>query len=303
MTPSVLQDTSVNIGYSASMTDTTQTPRPRLGIISDETGPSLDGCITFAGEEGLDQIEIRMVDGIAPLSLTDAQAKDANARIRAAGLGVAGIATPLLKWEAPNRQAADQGDQFGFSREGRSDDDLTELCIRLSDMFETRNLRIFSYLTHDGFVLDDLTPAFDRLLEFAVKHDKTLLLENEPVCNIARFDQLADIIERYDTPHLQPLPDIGNSASIGEFQSVDLLGRVLERSWHIHFKDAAAGKFAPLGTGEVQLDTYMTAVAAAGKNRQLSFSLETHTHDDPLGGSRTSARELRRQTDQHWHSA
>ncbi|MFY0611030.1 MAG: sugar phosphate isomerase/epimerase [Hyphomicrobiaceae bacterium] len=284
------------------MTDTTASPRPRLGIISDETGPSLDGCIAFAGEEGLDQIEIRMVDGIAPLSLTDAQAKDANARIRAAGLHVAGIATPLLKWEAPGKQAADLGDQFGFSREGRSDDDLTESCIRLSDMFETRNLRIFSYLTHDGFVLDDLKPAFDRLLEFAVKHDKTLLLENEPVCNIARFDQLADVIELYDTPHLQPLPDIGNSAAIGEFPDAALMARVLGRAFHIHFKDAAGAKFVALGTGDVQLDAYIAAVADAGKGRQLSFSLETHTHDDPLGGSRTSARELCRQTNQHWQT-
>ena len=119
------------------------TPRPQLGVISDETGPSLDGCIAFAVEHGLDQIEIRMVDGIAPLSLTKAQASDANARIRAAGLTVAGIATPLLKWEAPGKNAADQGDQFGFSREGRSDDDLTLACIDLAGIFETRNLRIF----------------------------------------------------------------------------------------------------------------------------------------------------------------
>lgn len=285
------------------MTENTAFPRPLLGIISDETGPSLDGCITFAVEEELDQIEIRMVDGIAPLSLTEAQAEDANARIRGAGLSVAGIATPLLKWQALGKKTADLGDQFGFSREGRSDDDLTEACVRLADIFETRNLRIFSYLTHDDFVLDDLKPAFDRLLEFAVKHDKALLLENEPVCNIARFDQLADIIELYDTPHLQPLPDIGNSASVGEFPSAELSARVLRHARHIHFKDFAAGKFAPLGTGEVQLDSYMSAVAAASQGRQLSFSLETHTHDDPLGGSRTSSQELHRQTDRFWKSA
>lgn len=285
------------------MTENTKSPRPLLGIISDETGPSLDGCITFAVEENLDQIEIRMVDGIAPLSLTDAQARDANARIRGAGLTVAGIATPLLKWEAPGKTTADLGDQFGFSREGRSDDELTEACIRLADIFETGNLRIFSYLTHDGFVLDDLKPAFDRLLEFAVKHGKTLLLENEPVCNIARFDQLADVIELYDTPHLQPLPDIGNSASVGEFPDADLAARVLKHAHHIHFKDFAAGKFAALGTGTVKLDAYMDAVAAACDGRQVSFSLETHTHDDPLGGSRTSAEELQRQTARHWPSA
>lgn len=285
------------------MIDTATTPRPHLGIISDETGPSLDGCIAFAVEEGLDQIEIRMVDGTAPLSLTDEQARDASRRIRGAGLGVAGIATPLLKWQMPGKQAAELGDQFGFSREGRSDAELMEACVRLADIFETRNLRIFSYLTHDGFELDDLKPAFDALLEAATAHDKTLLLENEPVCNIARFDQLADVIELYDTPRLQPLPDIGNSASVGEFPDGALLQRVLGRAQHIHFKDFGNGAFAALGTGDVQLDAYMTAVAGAGAGRQLSFSLETHTHDDPLGGSRTSARELVRQTERFWQSA
>jgi len=279
------------------------TPRPQLGVISDETGPSLDGCIAFANEFGFEHIEIRMVDGIAPLSLTDQQAKEANAKIRAAGLTVSGIATPLLKWEMPGKTALDLGDQFGFSREGRSDDDLTEACIHLADIFETRNLRIFSYLTHQGFVMDDLKPAFDRLLEHAEKHDRYLRLENEPVCNIARFDQLADIVELYDTNRLQPLPDIGNSASIEEFPDATLVARVMQRTEHVHFKDWGGEKFVPLGTGVVKLRDYMAAVADSTKGRQLSFSLETHTHDDPLGGTQASAKELHRQRDALWPAA
>lgn len=286
------------------MTNQQATPRPHLGVISDETGPSLDACIAFAVEKGLDQIEIRMVDGIAPLSLTDEQAKDANARIRAAGLSVAGIATPLLKWEAPGKKAADQGDQFGFSREGRSDDELVMACVHLAGLFETRNLRIFSYLTHEGFVMDDLKPAFDNLLEHAEKHDMVLRLENEPVCNIARFDQLADVVELYDTPRLEALPDIGNSAQIGEFPESSLVQRVLRHTHHIHFKDysKAAGKFVALGTGEVKLDEYMAEIAGGANGKQLSFSLETHTHDDPMSGTRASATQLIKTTNAHFEN-
>ncbi|MFT5507328.1 MAG: sugar phosphate isomerase/epimerase [Hyphomicrobiaceae bacterium] len=287
------------------MTNEHIAPRPQLGVISDETGPSLDGCIAFAVEHGLNQIEIRMVDGTAPLSLTDVQAKDANARIRAAGLTVAGIATPLLKWEAPGKKAADQGDQFGFSREGLSDDDLTMACIHLANLFETQNLRIFSYLTHENFVLDDLKPAFDRLLEHAEQHDMVLRLENEPVCNIASFAQLADIVELYDTPRLEALPDIGNSAQIDEFPDAALIQRVMPYTHHIHFKDysKAAGKFVALGTGEVKLDAYMAEIAVGANGRQLSFSLETHTHDDPMGGTRVSAGQLIATTNTHFVNA
>lgn len=280
------------------------TPRPLLGVVSDETGPSLDGCIALATEEGLDQIEIRMVDGVAPLSLTEAQARNAHERIKAAGLTVSGIATPLLKWEMPGRTPEDQGDQFGFAREGRSDVALTDAAVRLADIFETQNLRIFSYLKHANFELYDLKPTVEYLINEAEKHDKYLMLENEPVCNIARFEQLVEAMEFFNSPRLLPLPDIGNSASIGEFPSVDCVTRVVRCARHIHFKDfsKAAGKFVPLGIGDVQLTDYMAEISVASKGRQLSFSIETHIHDDPLGGTRASARELRRQTEKYWKS-
>jgi len=275
------------------------TPRPRLGVISDETGSRLDDCIAFCVEEGLDQIEIRMVDGIPPLSLDAVRLADANARIEAAKLTVSGIATPLLKWEAPGRKASDRGDQFGFERKGRSDDGLALAAIRVADVFQTRNLRIFSYLKHDGFELDDLKPSLDRLLELAEKHDKTLLLENEPVCNIARMDELADVVELYATPRLQALPDIGNSAQIGEFPSTELIARLMPSVTHVHFKDysKAKGRFVPLGEGDIRLEEYVAEVLAGAGGRTLSFSLETHVHDDPLGATLASFRKLRETVD------
>lgn len=280
-------------------------PRPRFSVISDETGPRLDDCIAFCREEGLDAIEVRVVDSVAPLSLTEAQARDAARRIHGAGLAVAGIATPLLKWAAPGKAARDQGDQFGFERGGRSDDDLALAAIRLADIFETRNLRIFSYLAHDGFVLDDLAPGLERLLDHAERHDKVLLVENEPVCNIGRIDELADVIGRFEAPRLAPLPDIGNSVSIEEFPDEALIRRLMPRVHHVHFKDwsAAAGRFVPVGTGDVPLDAYVGQLLDGAVGRRLTFSLETHCPDDPMEGTRASFRALRAAVDRHLSAA
>jgi sugar phosphate isomerase/epimerase len=268
---------------------------PRFSVISDETGQWLDDCIQFCRAEGLDGIEIRMVDGVAPLSLTDAQARDAARRIHDAGLFVTGIATPLLKWAMPGKTSGDLGDQFGFDRTGRSDEHLARDAIRIADIFETRNLRIFSFLTHDGFALDELAPALEPLLGLAEANDKVLLLENEPVCNIGRFDELAAALERFDDPRLQGLPDIGNSAHIGEFPPDDLVAQIMPRVTHAHFKDYSAepGRFVPLGQGDVRLDDYLTALFAGAAGRQLTFSLETHTPDQPLEGTRASFRALK----------
>ena len=279
--------------------------RPRYAVISDETGPHLDDCISFCVSEGLGAIEVRQVDGVAPLSLSDDQARHAARRIHDAGLAVAGIATPLLKWAAPDKAAAELGDQFGFDRAGRSDDELAMDAIRIADIFETKNLRIFSFLKHDAYIFDHLRPALDRLLEHAERHDKILLLENEPVCNVARMDELAETIAQYDTPRLQPLPDIGNSVSIGEFPSADLMATLMPTVTHVHFKDwsAAKGGYVPTGQGDVPLETYVGQLIAGAGARQLTFSFETHVPDDPLEATRASFHALRDVVDKHLSNA
>ena len=268
---------------------------PKLCVITDETGPRLDDCLAFAVEEGLDCVEVRMVDGVNPLSLTPPQLDSAARRIAASGLAVAGIATPLFKWPSPNHTDADHGDQFGFNRADRSDAQLFEDAVRVADAFETRNLRIFSFLTYDGFKLDDLRPGYDALLAMAERHDKVLLVENEFVCNIARMDQFAELMAMYPSDRLRPLPDIANSAWVGETPSPETLDVVMRTAEHIHFKDyaKAAGGFVTLGEGDIDVAAYVRSILERAGDRQLTFSLETHAKSEPLANTRASLNHLR----------
>ncbi len=268
---------------------------PKLCVITDETGPELETCLAFAAEEGLDAVEVRQVDGINPLSLTPAQVASVAKRIAAAGLAVAGVATPLFKWPAPGQEVSDHGDQFGFDRAGRSDQQLFEDAIRVADAFGTRNLRIFSYLTYDGFKMDDLRPGYDALIELAERHDKVLLVENEYVCNVARMDQFDELMTLYDTDRLRPLPDIANSAWVGETPNANTLARVMQRADHVHFKDysAAAKGFVTLGDGDVDVKGYVRSLFELAGKRQLTFSIETHAKSEPLANTRKSLNHLR----------
>lgn len=269
--------------------------QPKLCVISDEPGPCLDTCLEFAVQEKLDAIEIRQVDGINPLSLTPAQLDSAVSRVKSAGLETAGIATPLFKWPAPGKAVDTHGDQFGFDRAGRSDEQLFEDAIRVADAFGTRNLRIFSFLTYDNFKLEDLRQGYEALLELAEKHDKVLLVENEFVCNIARMDQFPEMIAAYDTDRLRPLPDIANSAWVGETPNHALLETVMSRADHIHFKDysKAAQGFVTLGEGDIDVAGYVHALLKLAGERQLTFSIETHAKSDPLENTRKSLNHLR----------
>src|ERR1700748_2393954 len=85
-----------------------------IGLITDEVSPSLDEGIAFARTEGIESIDLRVVDGRNVLALSRAELADAAQRVRAAGLAVSCICTPLLKWSPPGKTAQIKGDQFGF---------------------------------------------------------------------------------------------------------------------------------------------------------------------------------------------
>ena len=272
------------------------TPTPQLCAISDETGPRFDDFLAFAAEAGLGWVEVRGIDGINPLSLEPAQMESAAKRIAEAGLAVAGVATPLFKWLPPGRTTQTVGDQFGFDRAGRTDMQLFEDAIAVADAFETRNMRIFSYLAYDGFKLDDLTRDFDTLLALAERHDKVLRVENEHVCNVAHVSQLADLLEVFNTPRLEGIPDVANSYWDGDHPSDSHIARVMKHSTHIHIKDYAIARerFVQLGQGDVPTEHYLRRIFEAAGNTQLTLSIETHVPEAPLEATRASLAELRR---------
>src|SRR6266567_6217152 len=83
-------------------------------LITDEVSPSLDEGLAFAHEEGIGTIDLRVIDGRNVLALSRGELADAAQRVRAAGLSVSCICTPLLKWSPPGRSSHAKGDQFGF---------------------------------------------------------------------------------------------------------------------------------------------------------------------------------------------
>jgi L-ribulose-5-phosphate 3-epimerase len=271
-------------------------PTPRVCVISDETGPCLDDFLAFAQEAELGWVEIRGIDGINPLSLSPAQLTGAARRIRDAGLQVAGICTPLLKWPPAGRSSDNMGDQFGFVRAGRTDSQLFEEAFAVADAFETRNLRIFSYLAYEGFKLDDLNRDFDTLLALAEKHDKVLRVENERVCNIAHVSQLADLLEVFDTPRLEGIPDVANSYADGDQPSDTDVARAIKYASHVHIKDYSikAGHCVQLGAGDVPTEDYVRTMLKAAEQKPLTFSIETHVPEAPFEATKKSIAELRR---------
>lgn len=267
-----------------------------LSVITDEVSPELAAGLKFAREEKLTTVDIRSIGGVNFLSLDARHQRQVAAEVRDAGLEVGCLATPLFKWPRPGTTAGNAGDQFGFDAKGRSDAELFEDACEAAALLGTRNLRIFSYLTYDGFENAHLEDDYGALLALAEKYDLMLHVENEPVCNVASVGQLASLCRHFDHPRLRALLDIGNAASAGAPATPAELSEVMPYVDMMHFKDYAKARRAHVAMGEGDVpfaDLLPTCWAAAG-SRPLMLVIETHVPGDQPGATRRSVAGVRR---------
>ncbi len=267
-------------------------------LITDEVSPSLDEGIAFALEEGIGTVDLRVVDGRNVLALSRDELAGAARRLRAAGLKVWCICTPLLKWSPPGKTAQTKGDQFGFELGDRAPSDIYEQAFAAADILGTRNLRMFSYLAYDGYRVDDLRAPIDELLALAEKFDMKLHVENEGVCNIAGFAELEALVTAYRHPRLRALPDIAN-AFIGSMPpTVADLERLLPFADMLHIKDyaRAARHCVAVDEGDVPLAPLLAATLPVHE-APLALTIETHAASDPAATTRRSVKALRRMVD------
>lgn len=266
-----------------------------ISVISDEVSPRLEDGIEFAVAEGLTTIDVRSIGGVNFLSLDRAEQEGAARQIKDAGLAVGCLATPILKWPAPGKAAASTGDQFGFERKGRSDDEVYRDAFAAAALLGTRNLRIFTLLTYDGFTLKDLQPEFHRLLDMAQAHDAILHVENEPVCNVGSVADLADLMRAWKHARLRALLDIGNAWWIGLPPSEADLAAVMPYVSQMHIKDYSTQTKRPavLGEGAIPYHRLLPACLSEAGDRPITLTVETHVPADPAGATRRSLAALR----------
>ena len=266
-----------------------------VSVITDEVSPVLAEGLRMAAEEGLAKVDIRSIGGVNFMSLDEARQRAVARQVRDAGLAVGMLATPLLKWPAPGRMAADMGDQFGFDTHGRSIDQLYDDAFRAADILGTRNLRIFSLLKHDGFQLATLDADTDKLTRLAERHDMTLHIENEHVCNLHAVADLVAAMHRWRHPRLRALLDIPNAWRRARPSLADIEA-VMPFVEQLHFKDwsEAKSRMVPVGEGDIPFRLLLEPAWTAARTRELTFVVETHVPIEPAAATRRSIAEVER---------
>jgi sugar phosphate isomerase/epimerase len=269
-----------------------------ISVITDEVSASLDEALAFAQAEDIRSIDLRVIDGSNVLSLAREELAGAARRVRAAGLSVSCLCTPLLKWSAPGKTSLRKGDQFGFELGDREPNAIFVQAFEAAEILGARNLRIFSYLTFAGYRVDDLFAPLGDLIALAEKFDMKLHVENEGVCNIAGFAELETLMLAFRHPRLRALADIANAQRSRMPPSADALARLLPFTDIIHCKDYSnvAGRFVALGEGDIPFAPLLAATLPA-HDQALTLTIETHAPRDPVATTRRSLQGLRRMID------
>jgi L-ribulose-5-phosphate 3-epimerase len=253
----------------------------RLAILTDEVSQELDAVLRFAKEFQLDGIEVRSLFGRAFKDLTADDLKTIAGQSRAAGLAIAGCASPVFKCnlDAPNEIAEHV--------------ELFKRSVEAAHSLGTDLIRVFAFLrrTHPATSADLERAAshFPKLLECVRGTNIRIGIENEASCvvgnaaetaefwrHLPKSDQLGVVWDPCNCLYLEGMED----------PIRDGFPAIADEVIHVHIKDAKRDGHKPaptcieIGTGDLDFPGHLRNLKARGYRRWVT--LETHWRLVPL---------------------
>jgi sugar phosphate isomerase/epimerase len=254
----------------------------RLGVLTDEVSANLTEALEWTAAQGLTHVEIRMVDGINVVNLTDEQVERVLFEVEKRGLFVSAIASPLFKCSLDPSRPAASGDTFGQAEEDvAAHMDKLRRTIKIAKKLKTSRIRIFSFWREldPGRCETEIVRHLKNAAAVAANENMLLLLENEPSCNGGYASEVANLARQVDSPAMKVLWDPGNEEYGGRQSFPEGYGKVKEFVSHVHLKDAWIGengrpRCVPIGSGRVPVIEQIQALEAGGYRG--FYTIETH---------------------------
>jgi len=172
--------------------------------------------------------------------------------------------------------------------------DYSIRTLQLAKQIEARCISVTSGQPGSGGEpaagFDIFVDSLKAICAEAEKLDIRVGIEYEPGLLVERASELAEVIDRVNSPSLGANLDIGHSYLSGESpqQAVALLqGRI----WNTHVEDIHANKHYHLipGEGELPFSEYFQALNTAGYDGYLTVELYTYAHQPEEAGIRSLA--------------
>jgi sugar phosphate isomerase/epimerase len=257
----------------------------RIAAITDEFSPQdLDAALRGMAAVGMTGAELRVVGGRNMIDLTDEEIDQVRAAVKAHGMEVVGLASPVLKCVLPDSPPLDsrvQHDVFGSPHTFEDQPRLTKRAFEVAERLGAPIIRVFSYwrTTEPDRCYDRLADALHALADEAARRGVIIGLENEHACNVGTGEEASRMLARIDHPALKLVWDPANASILGEkpfpngYQTLDP-----NRIAHVHAKDCYVKdhkpEWGPVGEMGIGWRSQIDALRRDGYAGWIS--LETH---------------------------
>ena len=241
---------------------------PRLSAFADEIDPDLDEQIRVCRETGVTHLELRSVDKVNVLDLTEAARRTIRQKLADADMGVAAIGSPVGK-VAIDGPWAEHFDRFKVAADAAA-------------FFDTPFIRLFSYYPPGGEgkgpvgpMRDEVIDRFRQKVEYLQGSPTVMVHENEKGIYGDTGPRCLDLMQSVDSPKLRTAFDFANFVQVGDDPAADW-PMLKAYTVHFHIKDAVAGsgKVVPAGEGDGKVGEILAEAWASGYRGFLS--LEPH---------------------------
>lgn len=229
-----------------------------LAALTDEIAADLDPALSTLASAGIPRAELRTVHGKNILDLTQAEARQTLRAVRAAGLSVSGLASPVGK------SPLDQPREVEEAR--------LRQALELATTLETDRIRVFSFYPPAGPPTaeqgEEVCRRLERWAHLAERAGAVLVLENEVGLWGDVPERCRRLLEGVSSPALRFAWDPANFLRSGVARPYDAgwgaLGPFVACA---HVKDcraAADGPHTLPGEGDGQWPELLAALAARG---------------------------------------
>lgn len=246
-----------------------------LSAFGDEAGASALDQVDALVKCGIHGLDVRNVDGVNVLALTEDALKATRETCEGKGRVVQAVGSPINKVQFSHTTLADESAKL-------------IQAIKAAAILGTRRIRIFTPETppHQGpAAWAELKPVMEEMVRIAADADVVLIHENDGHYYGAFPEHAKRLFGEIGGPHFRAAFDFANTVLIGFRPMRDWFPWLLPHLDTLHIKDAVEGdhKVVAAGDGDGQLVETIKFLMSQGWHGPLT--LEPHLQAaGPLGG-------------------
>ena len=235
-----------------------------LSAFADEVTSVFEDQLKYLNKQGIGYIELRNLDGTNVSSLTLEDAKNYKALMDKYGIKASALGSPIGKIDI----TADQTEHF----------ELFMHTLDLADIFETKNIRMFSYFYPEGTDCHDyraeIMANLEKMLVEAEKRGINLCHENEARIYGETPADCEDIMKQFGG-RMKSVLDMGNFAFCNQLP-MEGYEKLRDYIHYIHIKDSFYdGTIVPAGQGKGEIEAILKLYNDF-TDREVILTLEPH---------------------------